>query len=380
MHHDEFVTLTRRLLAHVEAGTTDQLDDTLRVPVDQYRDPERWQREIDEIFLRVPLLLGLSCELPEPGSFVTANLLGVPIVAVRGGDGVVRAFLNVCAHRGALVVVEERGRAQRLTCPYHAWSYDHEGVLVGLPGRDTFGEVDPDLGLTAVPCGERAGMVFVSLTPSREPLDVLAWLSGIDELFEPFAMGSWELFSRRELEGANWKVAYDGYLEGYHFASLHRTTIFRSVMSNVMAYDAYGPHQRVAFARHGIEKLREEPEVRWGDGDGLSLVMTLFPNVSFAFGPDGCLVSQLLPGPTADRSRTIQSYYRRRPVETDTDRAAAQAESDRYYEVVRDEDYATGLGIQQGLATDALTEFVFGRNEVGPQRFHRTLAAYLDTP
>lgn len=378
MHHDEFVALTHRLLAHVEAGTTDQLDEPLRVPIAHYRDPERWRREIEEIFKRVPMLLGLSCELPEAGSFLTKNLLGVPIVAVRGADGDIRAFLNVCAHRGAEVVPEESGRSQRLTCPYHAWAYDHDGALVGLPGRDSFGEVDPDLGLTALPCGERAGMVFVSLAPGDEALRLDRWLAGVDRVLEPFEMGSWELFSRRELDGANWKVAYDGYLEGYHFASLHRTTIFRSVMSNVMAYDAYGPHQRVAFARHGIENLRDVPESDWGDWDGLSLVITLFPNISFAFGPDGCLVSQLIPGPTPDRSTTIQSYYRRTPVETDAERAAAQAESDRYYEVVRDEDYATGLGIQRGLATDALTEFVFGRNEVGPQRFHRTLSGILD--
>jgi phenylpropionate dioxygenase-like ring-hydroxylating dioxygenase large terminal subunit len=277
------------------------------------------------------------------------------------------------------VVTEEEGRAKRLTCPYHAWTFDHRGTLVGIAGRETFGEVDPDLGLAELPCEERAGMVFVSLTPSDESMAIDDWLAGVDTtVFEPFAMGEWHLFSRRELVGANWKVAYDGYLEGYHFASLHRTTIFTSVMSNVMAYDAYGPHQRIAFARHGIEKQRDVPEEQWGDWDGLSLITVLFPNVSFAFGSEGCLVSQLLPGPTPDRSRTIQSYYRCRPIDTDDERGRAQAESDRYFEVVRDEDYSTGLGIQAGLATDANREFVFGRNEVGPQRFHRAVAAHLD--
>ena len=379
MQHTEFVALTKRLLDHVEGGTTDQLDDVLRVPVDHYRDPERWRREVDEIFRKVPLLYSLSCELTEPGSFLAKTLLDTPIVAVRGDDGRVRAFVNACVHRGATVVTEEEGRAKRLTCPYHAWTFDHRGTLVGIAGRETFGEVDPDLGLTELPCEERAGMVFVSLTPSDEPMAIDDWLAGVDTtVFEPFGMEEWHLFSRRELVGANWKVAYDGYLEGYHFASLHRTTIFTSVMSNVMAYDAYGPHQRIAFARHGIEKLRDVPEEQWGDWDGLSLITVLFPNVSFAFGSEGCLVSQLLPGPTPDRSRTIQSYYRCRPIDTDDERGRAQAESDRYFEVVRDEDYSTGLGIQAGLATDANREFVFGRNEVGPQRFHRALAALLD--
>ena len=85
------------------------------------------------------------------------------------------------------------------------------------------------------------------------------------------------VFSRRELVGASWKVCYDGYLEGYHFASLHRDTIFKQNMSNVMATDAYGPHQRIVFAKHGIEGLRDQPEEEWVPADHIGPVYIHLP-------------------------------------------------------------------------------------------------------
>jgi len=363
-----------RLLAHVAAGTTDRAASTMTVPVRRYTDPAVHDTERRELFGRRPLLLAVSGDLPAPGSFVTAEVAGTPVVAVRGADGAVRAFVNVCAHRGARVVTEPCGSTPRLTCPYHAWSYDHHGTLVGVPGRSSFGDVDPELGLTPLPCDEHAGLVFVSLDPDAAPLDAASWLAGIDEVIEPFAPSSWHRFSQRELPGANWKVVYDGYLEGYHFASLHRDTIFRSVMSNVVAHDTYGPHQVAVYPRHGIVDAGDPESPGWDAHAAVSLVVTLFPNVAFAFGRSGCLVSQLAPGPDPATSTTVQTYYRYDPIQTDDDRAAAQSESDRYFEVVRDEDYATGFAVQQGLATSANDVFTFGRNELGCQHFHRMLA------
>src|SRR5437763_12716933 len=95
-------------------------------------------------------------------------------------------------------------------------------------------------------------MIFTCVTPGVA-VDARRWLSSFDEFLGLFRMQDWHVNSRREVDGANWKVCYDGYLEGYHVASLHRDTIFKSVMSNVVAYDAYGPHQRVGFARQGLD-------------------------------------------------------------------------------------------------------------------------------
>lgn len=379
-NRDEMLALTRRLLAHVEAGTTDMLDTTCTVPVATYLDPDQWRREMDMIFRRVPLLVALGCELPGPGTYKALDVVGVPVLVTRSADGVARAFLNVCRHRGAIVAADGCGEARRFSCPYHAWTYDAAGALVGLPGSSTFGEVDYDtLGLTPLACDEVAGLVFACLTPGL-PCDARVWLSGFDDVLAPFDLGSWSVFARNALDGPNWKVAYDGYLEGYHFASLHRDTIFRTTMSNTMAYDAWGPHQRIAFAKHAITGLRERPEETWGEFEGVDLVCTLFPNVSLAISPELVLVSQLHPGPTHDRSRTLQTIVRRHPPASEEEQRRAERGAAFLFRVVEDEDYATGLGIQRALASGANTEFVIGRNEVGLQRFHRTVAEHLAQP
>lgn len=376
MHHEDFVALTKRLLAHVEAGTTDQAETTYRVPVASYADPARWQAEMDGIFRRVPLMLALTSEIPDPGSYKVVNVLDVPVLLTRGSDGEARAFVDVCRHRGAIVTPEGCGSARRHTCPYHGWTYDVDGALVGIPGEATFGSIDAaELGLTRLACAERVGMVFVCITPGA-PIDLDGWLAGYEAVLGPFGMGEWTLVSRRELDGANWKIVYDGYLEGYHFASLHRDTLFGQFMSNVMTYDAWGPHQRVGFARHGIERLREKPEAEWRDHDGLGLVCTLFPNVSLAFLEHGVLMSQLFPGPTHDRSRTVQSiFWDHEP--RDEERPTIEAIAEMLYGVVRDEDYVTGAGIQRSLTSGANTDFLFGRNEHGLHRFHEAVDALV---
>jgi phenylpropionate dioxygenase-like ring-hydroxylating dioxygenase large terminal subunit len=317
LQHDELVSLAKRVLAHVENGTTDQTDDVATVPIGSYADPERWQAEMDRIFKRVPLALTLTCELREPGAYRAIDVLGVPVLVIRGNDGVARSFLNVCRHRGASIVDPGCGSARRFACPYHGWTYDQAGALVGVYGEETFGTIDKAThGLTALPTAERGGFVFTVLTPGT-PIDIDSWLGDYAEELDKLDLADWHVFSRRELVGASWKVCYDGYLEGYHFASLHRNTIFTQTFGNLMATDAYGPHQRVLFARRTLPELRDLPEDKWDIPDRIGPVYTIFPHVSIA-GSWGqqAMVSQLFPGPTHDRSWTVQTIITRHPVET----------------------------------------------------------------
>jgi phenylpropionate dioxygenase-like ring-hydroxylating dioxygenase large terminal subunit len=115
--------LARRALAHLHAKTTDQSPTTMVQPVEAYNDPERFRREVDRIFHHLPLGLALSIELPEPGSYLALTVMEKPILMVRGQDGVVRAFINACTHRGAQLCKPGSGRVQRLVCPYHASSF-----------------------------------------------------------------------------------------------------------------------------------------------------------------------------------------------------------------------------------------------------------------
>lgn len=378
LDRDELLPLARRVMAHVHAGTTDQADGIVRVPTDHYVDEHRWQREIDGIFKRRPLGLALSCELPHPGAYKALDVLGVPVVITRGSDSIVRAFLNVCRHRGALVV-NGCGSARRFACPYHAWTYNDRGALVGVYGESTFGEFDrTERGLVELPCAERAGFVFVVLTPGLA-IDLDEWLGGYGTELDGLDLADWHLTGQRRVEGASWKVCYDGYLEGYHFQSLHRTTLFPQTMSNLMVVDAWGPHQRVIFAKHSIAEWAGRPEEQWElPTEHFGPVYTIFPHISIAGAwGDRCLVSQLFPGPTPDRSYTVQSFLSRTPLVTDDDRAKADAYAEFLYRVVRDEDYATGIGIQQGLTATPGRDVVFGRNELTLQRFHTSVDELL---
>src|SRR4249920_1639611 len=160
------VEAARRTVAHAEAGTVPIVDGCRRVPSRNYYDVERWKLEMDRIFRRVPLVLAFSVEVSQPNSYRAVDVMGVPILIVRGSDGVLRSFVNMCSHRGAIVVEDGGGVARRFNCPFHAWSYDSTGALVGIRDRATFGDVDMScLGLTALPVAERAGLVFGGITP-----------------------------------------------------------------------------------------------------------------------------------------------------------------------------------------------------------------------
>jgi phenylpropionate dioxygenase-like ring-hydroxylating dioxygenase large terminal subunit len=370
--------LVDRLLVHLADGTTDSAESTMSVPVADYLDPQRWEREVATIFRRSPVITALSAHLPEPGSYRSIDVAGVPVLTVRQPDGGVKAFVNVCRHRGALVVEHGCGEARRFTCPYHAWSYDTSGALVGVSGRQKFGDLDESTrGLTELACEERHGFVFAVLDPTVA-LDLDEWLAGYGAILEPLGLADMTLVDERELVGPNWKVAYDGYVDGYHLDILHRETLGKDVLGNVMTCDAWGPHQRISFARRTTHELADvAPEERDVIAH-LALVVTVFPHVSVAGNTgNAVMVSQLFPGPTPDRSRTVQTHLVRAGADAEA-REAALKRADFLEYVVTEEDYRTGLGIQSGLASGGNAEFLFGRNEPGNQHFHRWVARLAD--
>jgi phenylpropionate dioxygenase-like ring-hydroxylating dioxygenase large terminal subunit len=372
--------MARHNLAHVAAGSIDQTPEVLRVPAASYLDPARFEREVAQIFRRLPLMLALSCELPGPGTYKAITAADIPVLIARGSDGEVRAFLNSCSHRGAQIVLDGSGQARRFMCPYHAWTYDEKGALVGILSPDDFGEIDKSChGLTALPAGERAGLIWVSLDP-RSVLDIDSFLCGYDALLGSFGFERWHLVGRREVAGPNWKIAYDGYLDLYHLPILHKNT-FGPDFPNRALYYAFGPHQRVDAPNPMLEKLTSRPEEEWEARFLTAGVWTIFPHVSIATfdtGGRGVLISQLFPGKSVGESLTVQSYLlAEAPTEEQKKTADEMFELLGY--VVREEDYATGLRQQRALASGARSHVLFGRNEGGGQRFHRWVEQLLAT-
>ena len=380
MSRKQLVEMTQRHIAHARAGTVDQAPGVYRVPAQNYCDLERSQREREQVFGRLPLLVGFSAELRENFAYRALEVCGFPVLITRNGDGQIGAFANTCSHRGAAVVAEGTGNARRFACPYHAWTYDSKGALVGILDNDEFGEVDrSSLGLPPLPVTERAGMIFVVLTPGAS-FDFDAFFCGYEEILEHLGLADCHVVGSQEVAGPNWKIAYDGYLDFYHLPILHRES-FGPDIGNKAVYDAWGPHQRVGMPLPGLAALEDRPEDEWPMSILLAGIWTIFPHVSIAtFDADGPLfmVSQLFPGKSVDRSTTRQTFLS--PAEPDAARQELIEQQMAFLlGVVRDEDYATGQRIGRGLATGANEHVLFGRNEAGGQRFHSWVDALLET-
>ena len=185
-----------------------------------YTSPGSFVREREAIFQRAWQLLGPASRVAAAGQYVAAELAGTKVVAVRGRDGTLRAFRNVCRHRGARLLEEGDGRCKIIRCPYHNWAYDLDGTLKQAPW---FGE-EPGFQLTDWPLEpvsveQWRGLLFVAVAPDQPLLDQLGDTIPelADEPIETFA----HYRSERLVFDANWKVYTDNFVEGYHIPGIH---------------------------------------------------------------------------------------------------------------------------------------------------------------
>lgn len=387
----ELVGVARDLFAHARAGTMPLADEVTSLPASTYTDPELHERELRLVWRRVPLLLAAGCELPGPGDHKAMEVAGVPVVLVRGRDGAARAFLNVCTHRGA-VVAHGCGTSARLTCPYHGWSFDDTGALVGIPSRAEVGLTDvTGPGLRPLPVLEKAGMIWAVLDPAST-LDIAGFLGVYGDMLERFGFASWRVLDTRTLAGANWKLALDAHLDFYHLPVLHRATFGPKVSPRAFYYE-WGPHQRLTrpSGRGGpgvpehadLFAQPDDAEDAWTDEAMVLGEWIVYPHVSlnsfYTGGLRGVLISQIFPGATVGESTTVQTYIVEREPSAD-ERAAAQGMFEFLGRVVGDEDMPMSLSQQRALSSGLLPEVLYGRNEGGIRRFHHWNERILATP
>jgi phenylpropionate dioxygenase-like ring-hydroxylating dioxygenase large terminal subunit len=221
------------------------LADGRTLPFDWYSDPAVLRLERERIFRRTWQYAGRADQAAEPGSFFTCDAGGFPIVVVRGKEGALRAFLNVCRHRGSLVC-EGEGRRETLQCPYHAWTYDLDGSLRAAPRTDHEPGFDrSELGLVRVSVDAWGPFVFVNPDADAAPL-----AEQLGELPAQVAAAGLDLEALRFLERssseyeANWKVCCENYLECYHCQVAHPG--FSKVVD--VSVDAYLLEQSPTFS------------------------------------------------------------------------------------------------------------------------------------
>ena len=378
MRQPEQIALLKRLLHFVETRTTYMAEAPYRNPATVYTDPARLQREQQELFRHEPLLMGFGSQWARPGDYRTEDHSGAPILVVRGRDGVLRAFLNVCRHRGAKVV-DGCGSARAFSCPYHAWTYDLAGRLAHIPEERGFpGVRDERPSLVPLPLCERHGLVWVIATPAADgaaSFDIDGWLGAelADEL-GAYNFAAWPHYETRILrQKMNWKLAIDTFHEGYHIGALHRKTI-APLFANAVDFKPFGPHLRMSIARSKITRLKDKPESEWDAIWNTALVYTMLPNAVLVVNGDHVELWRIFPHDNrVDRSVVALSFYIPRPVANADEKRHWDANLDLTLRFVLEEDFPTGESIQAGFLGGAQSHTVFGQNEPAIIHYHQSL-------
>lgn len=223
-----------------------------------YTDEEIFRLEMDRVFHRGWVFVGHASEVPEPGDFVTRELGLQPVVLIRGADGAIRLFANRCPHRGAEVCVHRSGQTRFFRCPYHGWTFDTEGALVGLPQPDGYpDDLDrSELGLSSVPrVAAYRGFVFGSWAEEGPDLATHLGNGGeiIDQLCDLSPVGEVSVSAGwlRHRVPANWKIIAENVCDFYHPSHTHASSrlspaFFRDG-SGSLALDLGGGHSRMDF-------------------------------------------------------------------------------------------------------------------------------------
>lgn len=381
----EAALLQERLVAHAATRMTDRAPAPMALPASVYTDPGRFEAERAALFRRLPLVAGLSRDLPAGGTMLF-EAAGPSILLTRGRDGAVRAFRNLCTHRGAKLVTGAEGhclKRARLTCPFHAWTFDLAGRLVAQPGSAGFeGHPAGARDLLPVAVEERHGLLFVQLDGT---MDLDAHLGAMAPVLALMALADAEPVRHGAIPcAANWKYALDTYGEGYHFASLHPRNIGITHLSDVAVFDAFGRHHRIAFPTKAMGTLADTPRADWPAMD-YNAVHFVFPNSVIFMGsvePGKTFVQLFRLFPQAvDRMTCRFSVYAPGGVRNEAHRAETEAGYTLTEEVVRTEDYAQAEASFASLreAPDGFA-VMLGANEIALQRFHRAVGEAVGMP
>lgn len=374
--------LARRILELRAGGREPLAPEAFACPVEDYTSPQVLAAERQRLFRDGPLLAALSCDLPEAGAFLTLDAAGVPILLARQQGGGVRAFLNVCRHRGA-PVADGRGRAPgRFTCPYHGWSYRCSGELLAWTHAGGFDGLDPaERGLTPLPVAEGFGLIYVRPTPGP-PVELEAALGGIERELGPFRLGAHHVFEvREEVRALNWKLVVDTFMEQYHLPFLHRESLAPLFEGTLSVYDAFGRNGRLAAVRRSIAALDAAPETAWDAVPHTTLLYFLFPNAVLIHQQDHVELWQVYPsGDSPDEAAFRVTLYAPEPPGSEKAERHWKRNMDLLMDVTGGEDFTLGEKIQRGFRSGAQRAVTFGRNEPALIHYHRTLRAELGLP
>lgn len=339
------------------------------IPAPWYVDPRIADLERLSVFSKTWQLVARTDQLSSPGQFVATTVAGEPVVVVRGNDGTLRAFFNVCRHHAAAVVTQPCGQASLLHCPYHGWNYGLDGSLKGMPefeGVENFDRAKN--GLVPIRVETWECFVFVNLDDHAPPLT--DFLGGLVKRVAPLGIANLHYFDRRTYTiNCNWKVYVDNYLDGgYHVPHLHKG------LNSVLDYKNYTIENEDRYC------LQSSPMVASSDDTGATRTgdrawyFWQYPNLMINCY-EGYMDTNLVIPVDVDHCTVIFDFY-----------FAGIGEKDREYNEhsvnvgnrVQEEDLGICEDVQRGLKSRAYRAGRLSvRREAGEHLFHRLLAADL---
>ena len=363
--------LNRRLLDNLQADATDSCPDEGEVSFQQFTDPDIFQRECEVLFRETPQPVAFSGEIPEPGSYLALDVLDVPVLLSRDESGTLHALVNACAHRGAQVA-SGSGAARHHVCPFHGWTYQHNGHLRGRPSAHYFNDAGTQCSLTPLPVSEKHGIVVVGISAGVSQAMVDSALEEVGAELASYGFKDYRTLERRQLPvSANWKLVNDLSLESYHFRNLHRDSVAELLAPNAVV-DTFTRHSRWAFPLKSIVDLKNRDESDWPEQLQGSVTYTLFPGVMCLVNSLGAQIIRAEPGAGPDE--TIVSYVGM--CAPGCDRQAALQAYRFGGDVFANEDLPAARDCQRGITARG-GSFPLGRNEPLLQFWHDLWEAAL---
>jgi choline monooxygenase len=341
------------------------------IPAAWYVDPRIAELERLQVFGKSWQLVARTEQVQNPGQFVSATVGQEPIVVVRGHDGILRAFFNVCRHHAAAVVTPPCGTASLLRCPYHGWNYGLDGSLKGTPEFEGVENFDRSKnGLVPVRVETWQGFVFVNLDDDAVPL--AEFLGGLVQRVAPLGIGNLNYFDRRTYDiHCNWKVFVDNYLDGgYHVPHLHKG------LNSVLDYKRYSieNEDRYCLQSSPMQASSEDAATSAARKGDRARYFWQHPNLMINCYA-GYMDTNLVIPIDVDHCRVIFDFYF-----ADISDAAREynRQSVDIGNRVQEEDLGICEDVQRGLKSRAYQAGRLSvRREAGEQLFHRLLAADL---
>jgi choline monooxygenase len=347
------------------------LENALTIPASWYTNPKILQLELQAVFGRTWQVIGRMGQVASSGDYITAQVGNEPVLAVRGADGSLGAFFNVCRHHAAAVAIEPCGRAQSFRCPYHGWTYGLDGKLKGAPEFNEVRNFDrAKNGLVPVRVDTWEQFVFVALDPAPPPLR--EFLGALAEVVMPLSLGNLKFYTRRVYTlNCNWKVFVDNYLDGgYHVPHLHKG------LNSALEYKQYTIENGERYS------VQSSPMVRSDEDDSVASTrrgerayyLWLYPNFMINVY-QGVMDTNLVLPMGLDKTQVIFDFFFD---DVSPEREAINAESVAVSDKIQDEDVDICESVQRGLNSRAYGAGRLSvRREAGEHLFHRLLAQQL---